>query len=573
MARSTRLVLAATAFLLVVTGYCLWRPAQAPSGRPASVTARGGSLTGSLRSEPGNYLRYVEATAQGQVVTNLIDARLVRLDRVTDTVEPGLAESWSVSDDGLTYTFLLRDGVLFSDGTPLTSADVAFSARVLYDPAVASAVGQATLIEGQPLRFAATHPRTVVVTLPSRFAPGIRLLENLPIVPKHKLEAALANGTLKTVWSAGTPPSEVVGLGPFVLSEHTSGGRLVFRRNPHYWRKDAQGVALPYLDSLTLQILSDQNTEALRMTAGEIDFLSTSDPRPEDMAALKREEAAGRLRIIDAGVSLDPDFLWFSTVPLAGTKTRPWLHERAFRQAVSYAVDRQGLADGPYLGTAVPVHGPVSPGNKTWHSASAPQYPLDRARARELLASVGLTDANGDGMLEDASGSPARFSIITHAGHIRERSATFVQDQLRQSGLAVDIVSMDPRSLFGRFAAGDYDAIYFGVQASATDPALNPDFWMSSGAFHLWNPGQKTPATPWEAQIDDLMRRQAAAQTLAERQALFADVQRIMGEEVPAIYFVAPRVLVPVSARVGSVIPAVQAPQLLWAADTLSVAR
>lgn len=566
-------MLAAAAFLVVLTGYCLYRPAVAPAPAAGTGSQRGGSLTGSIRSEPGNYLRYAEASAAAQVVTNLVDARLVRLDRVADTVEPGLAESWSVSDDGLTYTFLLREGVLFSDGTPFTSADVEFSARVLYDPALGSALAQATTIAGQPLGVTAPHPRTVVVTLPSRFAPGIRLLENLPIVPKHKLEAALAAGTLKTVWAAGTPPSALAGLGPFVLSEHTTGGRLVFTRNPHYFRRDGRGESLPYLDTLTLQILADQNTEALRLMAGETDLLSSSDPRPEDVAALRRQESAGRLRVLDAGISLDPDFLWFSTVPLAGTAARPWLHERAFRQAVSYAVDRQGLADGPYLGTAVPVHGPVSPGNRTWFSTAAPQYPLDRARARELLASIGLTDANGDGLLEDASGAPARFSILTHAGHMRERVATYLQDQLRQAGLTVDIVATDPNSLFGRFAKGDYDAIYFGFQASATDPALNPEFWMSNGSFHLWNPRQKTPATEWEAEVDDLMRRQAAAPTLAERQGLFAEVQRIMGEEVPAIYFVAPRVLVPVSARVGPAVPAVQTPQLLWAADTLSVVR
>ena len=573
MARSTRLVLAALAVILVVSGYCLWRPAEAPAPAAGAGSSRGGSLTASTRTEPGSYLAYAEPSAAGRVVSTLIDARLVRLDRVTDTVEPGLAESWTVSDDGLTYTFRLREGVRFSDGTPFTAADVEFSARVLYDPTLASSLGQATTVGGQPLVFTTPDPRTVVVTLPSRFAPGIRLLENLPIVPKHRLEAALTAGTLKTVWAAGTAPSEITGLGPFVLREHTAGSRLVFARNPHYWRRDAGGEPLPYLDGLTLQVLADQNTEALRLTATETDFLATSDPRPEDVAGLTREEAAGRLRILDAGVSLDPDFLWFSTVPLAATAGRPWLHERAFRQAISHAVDRQGLADGPYLGTAVPIHGPVSPGNRTWHSSAAPQYPFDRARARELLASVGLTDRNGDGLLEDASGAPARFSILTQAGHIRERAASYIQDQLRQAGLTVDIVATDPRSLFGRFAAGDYDAIYFYLQSSATDPALNQEFWMSSGGFHLWNPGQKTPATAWEAEIDDLMRRQAAASTLAERQTLFADVQRIMGEEVPAIYFVASRVLVPVSARVRNAKPAVQTPQLLWDADTLSVAR
>src|SRR5690606_41033125 len=116
-------------------------------------------------------------------------------------------------------------------------------------------------------------------------------------------------------------------------------------------------------------------------------------------------------------------------------------------------------------------------------------------------------------------------------------------------------------------------AIYFGLQTSATDPAFSVGFWMSNGPFHLWNPGQPSPATEWEARIDDLMRRQIAAPTLEERQQLFAEVQRIFGEELPAIYFAAPKVTLAISPRVRNARPAIQAPQLLWAADQLGMER
>jgi peptide/nickel transport system substrate-binding protein len=148
-----------------------------------------------------------------------------------------------------------------------------------------------------------------------------------------------------------------------------------------------------------------------------------------------------------------------------------------------------------------------------------------------------------------------------------------IQEHLRQVGITVDIAALDVRSLQQRWMTGDYESIFFAVQASATDPALNPDFWLSSGAFHFWNPAQAKPATEWEARIDELMRRQAAAPNLAERQQLFAEVQRILGEELPAIYFVAPRVIIAVSPKVANPAPVLQAPQLLWSADTLAVAR
>jgi peptide/nickel transport system substrate-binding protein len=358
-----------------------------------------------------------------------------------------------------------------------------------------------------------------------------------------------------------------------VLTEHVAGQRLVFARNPHYWRRDAANVQLPYLDGLTVAVVADQNTEALRMAAGEIDLMSNGDIRPEDYATFKRASDEGRLRLIDAGVGLDANLLWFNLTEPA-RRNAPWLHDRRVRQAISFAVNRQVMAGTVYLGAAVPISGPVTPGNRAWYSASAPQYGHDPARARELLAASGLVDRNADGMLETADGRPVRFSIMTQKGNtLRERSTAVIQEHLRQVGIAVDIAAMERGAIIKRWSTRDYDSIYFGVQASATDPALNPDFWLSSGAFHFWNPAQKTPATEWEARVDDLMRRQASAATRQERQQLFAEVQRIFGEELPAIYFVAPRVTIAVSPRVGNPTPVLQTPQLLWSADTLSVVR
>ena len=118
---------------------------------------------------------------------------------------------------------------------------------------------------------------------------------------------------------------------------------------------------------------------------------------------------------------------------------------------------------------------------------------------------------------------------------------------------------------------GDYDAIYFGLQASTTDP--DPDFWLSSGVYHFWNPGQASPATPWEGRIDELMREQTTATDLAARQRAFAEVQQIFGEELPSIYFVVSNVTLATSPRVVNPTPAPLAPHLLWSADTLAVAK
>ncbi len=293
----------------------------------------------------------------------------------------------------------------------------------------------------------------MVIRLPSPFAPGLRLIDGVRILPRHKLERALTEGTFNDAWSAKTPLTEIVSLGPFVLAEHVSGQRLVFTRNPHYWRKDAAGTALPYLDKLTV-VVASQTTEALRLQSGEIDLMTNADIRPEDYAAFKRVSDEGRLRLIDNGVGLDPNLLWFNLTSKKSSDPKSrWFGNKAFRQAISCAVDRQAIVNTVYLGEAVPIYGPVTPANRTWFADVRPTCEHDPAKARTLFASAGLTDRNGDGTLEDSAGRPARFSVLTQADHIRARVVAVVQEQLRQVGIAVDVVPLDPNALFQRYTA------------------------------------------------------------------------------------------------------------------------
>jgi peptide/nickel transport system substrate-binding protein len=501
-------------------------------------------------------------------------APLVRINRATDRPEPWLAEKWTVSPDGRVITLTLRDGLAFSDGTPCTSADVVFTFTALYDPRVGSVLATGTRVNGQPLSVTAPDPRTVVVTLPAPFAPGVAMLDNVPIYPKHRLQAALDAGTFGRAWGVTTAPSELAGMGPFMLAEYAPGQRLTFARNPHYWRKDASGAQLPYLDRLVVEFVKTQDAEMLRLQAGTLDLMTQADVRPEDIASLRRLRDQGTIQLLEPGVGVDPNVLWFNLTPAASARnqmTRPYLASTEFRQAISLAVDRDAIANTLYLGAAVPVYGPVTPGNRTWYSDAAPKYAYDPARARALLTGLGLTDRTGDGVLEDAAGRQVRFSILTQGGHIRGRSAAVLQAQLKKAGMAIDLVELDPPSLFARYGKGDYDSIYFGFQASALDPAMNMDFWLSSGSNHVWNAGQKAPGTPWESRIDALMQQMAAPAPLADRQRHFAEVQQIFGEQLPAIYFIAPRVTIAMSRRVGGAEPVILDPKILWNPDVLFV--
>ena len=546
----------------------------AVASRAGGSVARGGQLVVSLRAEPPTFNRYVRRDATSEVLSTFLNAKLVRINRLTQEVEPWLAERWTRSDDGRRYTLMLRDGLTFSDGHAFSADDVVFSFDALYDEKAGNILAEAMKVGGKPLKVTASDPRTVTIEFPEVFAPGLRLLDNLPILPKHKLQPALMAGQFAAAWGVGTMPSEIVGLGPFVLESYTPGQQTVLVRNPHYFRKDDKDQPLPYLDRVVFQVVPDQNGELLRLEAGEIDATS-SEVRPDDYAPLKRAADAGKVQLLDLGVGYDADALWLNLKPDAfkGDPRAAWIQRDEFRQAISYAVDRQQFADTVYLGAAVPVFGPITPANKTWYSAAVPPTPHDPAKAKALLESIGLRDRNGDGRLEDERGTPVRFTVLTQKGRtLLERGAAVIRDDLAKIGVTLDVVPLEGGDLIQRFAAArQYDAVYFTILTTDTDPGVNPDFWMSRGSAHIWNHEQAQPATDWERRIDRLMDEQTHTTDAAKRQALFAEVQAVFAEHLPMIHFAAPKVYVAASSRVTHVTPALLRPQLLWAPDIIAV--
>jgi peptide/nickel transport system substrate-binding protein len=235
--------------------------------------------------------------------------------------------------------------------------------------------------------------------------------------------------------------------------------------------------------------------------------------------------------------------------------------QRRFRQAISHAVDREAFAQTVFLGEAVPVWGPVTPGNRLWFSPNLPRYPYDLGKAHALLKGIGLEDRNGNGVVEDQAGTEARFTVITQQGlGYYERGTTVLREQAAMIGVALDVVPLEFGAMYTRLMACDYDAIYMRPIATDLDPAGNMDFWLSSGAAHLWNMEQKAPATEWERRIDALMREQAATLDEARRRELFNQVQRVFAENVPALYFAAPRLYYAHSRRVRGVVPSVMRP-------------
>lgn len=562
MARSLKLV--AAAVLISALAFLAWRGGV----RRTVQSHEAAPIVATLRTEPESFNRLVSATAAVDTITNLIHAPLIKVDRQTGAFVPWLAERWDTLSP-TSYRLHLRRDLRFSDGTPMTAGDVTFTFSAVYDTRVNSAMASGLSIGGKPLTVTAEDAHTVRIDFPAPYGPGLAMLDFLPILPRHRLEAALNSGRFAEAWAASAPLDTVTGLGPFIVREVRAGESMTFARNPHYFRRNdlpAEGLA----ETIVVRVVPDQSAEMVQLESGAADLV-TSGLRAEDIATFRSLEQQGRIRLHDIGAALDPNALWFNLKPGApASLERPWLQRTELRQAISRGVSRQRIVDTVFLGAAVPVITPVTPGHGPWHAADVVPPAHDTADAGRLLASIGLEDRNGDGIREDTNGREARIALLTQRGNtIRERTAAIIQDDLRRIGIAVDVVPLEAGALIGKIGSGDYDAVLFGLQASSPDPAVNLDYWLPSGPFHLWNPAQPAPANEWEARLAALMDRVAHSSDQQERVRAFHDVQRLFASELPAIHFAAPRVVVATSARLTGVKPAALIPHILWMPEAL----
>lgn len=481
------------------------------------------------------------------IVLYLTGGTLLRIDRVTGELRPELAESWTIGDKGRSIAFRLRNGVKFSDGTPLTAADVARTLQMALDPKNGSPVGDAFRSEQGAPEIEATSPRQIAIRYPVVKAGLESLFDQLYI-------AAPGGGNSRIPASAG----------PFFVSDYKPGVALWLKRNPWYWKRDSAGKQLPYLDSIRLDIQSNRDIEVVRFLRGESDLIRTLDP-----ADFTRISARMPAAVRDLGPSMDAEFLWFNQAPGLPAWKRKWFTSAGFRHAISAAIDRQDLARIAYLGHAHPAAGPLSPANRYWFNAELKPLPFDPGFALRTLEAEGFTIFNG--ALRDSGGHAVEFSLITSAGNkARQQVAALIQADLRKIGVKADIVTLDFRSLVERITgASQYDACLLGFTNMATDPIDQMNVWLSSGPQHAWWPEQKSPSTDWEARIDRLVLAQASEPSSELRRRAFNELQRIMVEQEPMIYLVNPDYLSAIGPSLGETRFSAIFPQALANVETM----
>jgi len=519
-------------------------------GWSGALAQSGGELRFCLRSEPKTLNPLLAADDASETIRYLTGGVLVRVNRLTQDLEPGLATSWRITNSGKTITFQLRDGLRFSDGTSFSADDVAYTMQQLMDPALHSPTGDAFRSSDGKVQTEVLPKNRVRITFPAPIAGLDRLFDQVAIM------------------SAKSPQKEMAVLGPYYVSENKAGSYLILKRNPNYWEKDPAGRPLPYIESVRLEIQQNRDIEMLRLTRGEIHSINSLDAEYFDKV-VSQDPSMAR----DVGASLDSEEMWFNQVatsPLPLYK-KAWFSSTNFRRAISEAINREDLARIVFRGHAHPAVGAVSPANKFWFNAKLQAHPFDQKSALQRLAQDGFHLQGG--VLRDHDGHAVEFSVITNAGNkYRERMATMIQQDLSGIGIKLNVVTLDFPSLIERIThTFDYEACLLGLVNDELDPNAQMNLWLSSADNHQWNPSQKTPATAWEAEIDKLMRAQASTLDPKKRKEDFDKVQEIAWQQEPFIYLVNKNALSAVSPAVHNAHPVVLRPQVYWNIDQLSL--
>ena len=516
--------------------------------RAESAGHSGGELHFCLRGEPKTFNPLLVEEDASETIRYLTGGVLIRLNRQTQALEPGLAVSWKVSDERRKISFRLRTGLHFSDGTPFTSEDVAYTMKALMDPQLHSPTGDSFRSgEGQVV-VQTPSVDAVVVTFPAPVAGLEGLFDQVAILSAH------------------SPKKEMAVLGPFYVADYSPGSYVLLRRNSNYWKKDKEGKPLPYLDSIRLDIQRNRDIELLRFRRGEIHLINSLDAEYFDR--LQKETPAVAH---DAGTGLDSEFMWFNQVPTApfSENKKAWFRTTEFRKAISMAINRDDLSRIVFAGHAHPAFGPVSPANHFWFNSSLPVPQYDSARALRLLVKAGFRLEGST--LRDSSGNRVEFTVVTNSGNkSREQMAAMIQQDLSQIGIKVNLVTLDFPSLIERITRTfDYEACLLGLVNTDLDPNSQMNVWLSSAENHQWNPKQSKPFTPWEAEINRLMQAQSSATTDKKRKSDWDKVQQIVADQQPFIYLVNKDAMTAISPAVVGSAPSVLDPHAFWNAEVL----
>ena len=484
-------------------------PAQS-SGQPAV----GGELRLLLAKEPDSFNPILHATVYGAEIVSQLYATLFEFNEKYEP-RPNVAESWTISDDQLTLSIKLREGIRFTDGTDLDAEDVAFTLEAIMDPAY-TGPRAASLADVESVEVVDKYNLKVHLRRPS--AP---LLINLNhgILSKEAFEGV----AIADMDKAPASMEEPVGAGPYKLKEYVRGQYVILERNPDWFRSAEFGGA-PFIERIIYRIIPDSQTALAALQSGEIDRLT---PEPADVALLE-QQFADKL----TAYRWERNGFGYMTLNTA----RPPLDDKRVRQALTLGLDREAIISGVLEGRGTIPPGPIPP--LSWaYDDSVQVSGRDVARARQLLEEAGFVLNESTGIYE-RDGQPLKLTFFAAAGATTpETIASIARASWKEIGVDLEVQMVEFNAMmdnyvrpgnfditFGSFTMGlDPDTLYYLFHSSAG----TPDETGKVNGFNL--------ARFRNDRVDELLEKARTEFDQAERKAYYAEVQQIIADEAPVI--------------------------------------
>jgi peptide/nickel transport system substrate-binding protein len=425
-----------------------------------------------------------------------------------ETFVPRLASSWSV-EDPRTIVFELHPEARWHDGTPVTAEDVTFTFDVYGDTLVGSHVA-ARLTQITSVDARDSH--TVAFRFSRQYAEMFfDAVYHMRILPRHLLDsvprARLAAHPL------GRNP---VGAGPYRFVRWNAGQSIELAGDSTFF------LGRPGIPRIIWRFSADVGTAAAQLLAGEADVVNFV---PTEM--LPRVEEDENLRVIPWTPSTFYSYLQFNfRDPENPDHPHPLFGNRAAREAIAMAVNREEMVQAVFGDGGIVAKGPIAPAHFIWNE-DFPQVPFDTARARAQLAEQGWRDSDGDGML-DRDGEPLQFDLLfPTSSAVRRRQAEIIQEQLRQAGVAVTLTGIDFGAFRERGNAGRFD-IYFGSYGGDFSPSTIPEVWVTNAGNNLGS--YSNPA------FDRAVQRALDAPDMATARARWIEAVNLINRDVPAVW-------------------------------------
>jgi len=367
------------------------------------------------------------------------------------------------------------------------------------------------------------------------------LATNMSLCPSFIYRTAKEKGGVdgvKNLFSVASDPKTLPSMGRWYITEYTPAQRLVLKRNPQYWDKDANGVAEPYPEQEIIQIVGDQNTDYLLFKQGRAE---TYTPRPEEVSDVVNNQK-NEYTVFNAAGSLDASFWSFNQNPKNRDKPYyAWFTRKEFRQAMSCLLNRDRIITQTYRGLADPKYSFFPEANQYYNPDITLQYRYDPKKALSLLKKCGMKQ-NDKGIMCDANGTPVEFDLsLAATSTVANDIAQIISDECGKAGIKVNVRQIDFQKLVESLTSSyDWQSVIIRL-GSNLFPSQGSNVWPSDGNLHLWYPLQEKPATEWEARVDYLYNEGCYTNDHAAAAAIWDEYQKIILEQCPVIYLVRAR--------------------------------